>query len=253
MSTAPDIPWPDHQPEDPDIALAAITEATIEERRGRVLLMKLAGATFTTIAKEQKISITTARKDYEIALASHMGETPDLIVARHRAILIDVMRANYPKMMDGDKDAAAVILKALDREAKLFGLDAPTRVLTTVSDTEFHQEAARLIGRLQEIDPTSLKELTRVGHRPPPEPEQEPLDAETVDDDTAGERAAEPADQGADPGAPPAWPPPADPADPEGLDGTEPDAPEREAGVDAGAPDGDDEGSDYLDGWSNIE
>lgn len=253
--------------EDPDAELAAITEATIEERRGRVLLMKLAGATFTRIAKDEQISITTARKDYQIALQAHMGETPDLIIARHRAILIDVMRANYPKMMEGDKDAAAVILKALDREAKLFGLDAPTRVLASVSDIEFAHEASRLISRIADVDPTALKELTRVGPRP-----QEPLDVETVPmDGGPGEQGGQPAggERGAGQSPEAAWPSdpvvwvdylptdPAEPGDPPAPERADPQGPEPDPTGDAGALPGEagstDDSSDYLDGWSNID
>lgn len=262
--------WPDHQDEDPDVALAAITDATIEERRGRVLLMRLAGGTFTAIAKDQGISITTARKDYDIALSAHMQDTPQVGIARHRAIITDILRANYPKMMEGDKDAAATILRALDRDAKLNGYDAPTRVLASVSDVEFANEAARLIGRIQEIDPTALKELTRVGPRP-----QEPLDVETVDDPPADQDRDDPGGQrgGGEP-SPPAWPadpvayvdyvPEGEPDDtpepgdspaPERSDaqGTGADTPGDTGVVQGAAGDADGDSSDYLDGWSNID
>jgi hypothetical protein len=106
------------------------------------------------------------------------------MIARQRAIMTDILRANYPEMLSGNKDAAMVILKALDSERKMFGLDAPQRVLAAVNPVDFANEAGRLISRIQEIDPNALKELTRVGHQPSPiEPVQpaEPLDVETVE------------------------------------------------------------------------
>lgn len=164
--------------------LEAIRITSIEERRGKVLFMKLAGATFITIADECKVSVATVRKDYDIALRAQAGHwTPEKRIARQSAVMSDALRANYPAMMNGDpgerKDATVAILRMLEREAKLFGLDAPQRIIADVNPADFASEASRLISRIVQLDPSEIKELTRAGYQPP---RSEPLDVEEVTD-----------------------------------------------------------------------
>lgn len=144
-------------------------------RRTTVMFMRNAGSTWSTIAAEVGVSEKTCRADYAVVCRDINSEEPANIVARHRAVLFDIQRANYPLMMRGDKDAAQTILKALDREAKLLGLDAPTKLLAAVSGEDFANEAARLISRINELDPTTMRGLTR-GTRG-----NEIIDAEAVD------------------------------------------------------------------------
>ena len=160
MTTALDTP------EDDGDELARKRELLLA-RRTKVMFLRNAGATWPAIAEETGVSEATCRKDYAVVCRDINGEQPANIVARHRAVIFDIQRANYPAMMRGDKDAAATILKALDREAKLLGLDAPTRILAATSGEDFANEAARLIGRINELDPTTIKELTRVRRTDP--------------------------------------------------------------------------------------
>lgn len=164
MTTAVATPDPD----DGDDELARKREELLA-RRTKVMFLRNAGATWATIAAECGVSEATARKDYAVVCRDINAEQPANVVARHRAVIFDIQRANYPAMMTGDKDAAATILKALDREAKLLGLDAPTKVLAAVSNEDFAVEAARLIARINALDPTTLKELERVQRRHDPE------------------------------------------------------------------------------------
>lgn len=145
-------------------------------RRTKVMFLRNAGATWQAISKEVSVSIATCRKDYAVVCRDINNEQPADVVARHRAVIFDIQRANYPAMMRGDKDAAATILRALDREAKLLGLDAPTRILASVSDVEFANEAARLIERITTLDPTTMKELGRATSTGP-----QIIDAEATD------------------------------------------------------------------------
>ena len=140
----------------------AMPSEEIMARRTKVMFLRNAGATWPAIAAETGVSEATARKDYAVVCRDINSEQPANVVARHRAVIFDIQRANYPAMMRGDKDAAATILKALDREAKLLGLDAPTRILAAVSGEEFANEAARLIARINQLDPATAKELERV-------------------------------------------------------------------------------------------
>ncbi|AYD82060.1 Rnase E [Mycobacterium phage Saguaro] len=147
-----------------DSDLADFIDDAVLERRTKVMFLRNAGATLSAIAREVGVSVATVRKDLMIVRRDINNEQPEDVIARHRAVIFDIQRANYPAMMRGDRDAAATILRALDREAKLLGLDAPTRVLAGVSDVEFANEAARLIERIQQLDPTTLKELERAHH-----------------------------------------------------------------------------------------
>uniref|UniRef100_A0AB39AL08 Rnase E n=1 Tax=Mycolicibacterium phage phi1_186018 TaxID=3236641 RepID=A0AB39AL08_9CAUD len=158
-------------------------------RRTKVMFLRNAGATWAAVSKETGVSIQTCRKDYQVVCRDINNEQPADVVARHRAVIFDIQRANYPAMMRGDKDAAATILRALDREAKLLGLDAPTRILAGVSDVEFANEAARLIERITALDPTTMKELGRATNSAP-----RVIDAESTDlpDDEAGAAQAAP-------------------------------------------------------------
>ena len=167
-------------------------------RRTKAMYLKNAGATLAAISKECGVSIATVRKDLEIVRRDINNEQPMDVIARHRAVIFDIQRANYPAMMRGDKDAAATILRALEREAKLLGLDSPTRVLAAVSADDFANEAARLIDSIVNTDIDTLKELTH-RDRALPAPEADPLviDAELAD---APDAEADPV--GADGGEP---------------------------------------------------
>ena len=163
-------------------------------RRTKAMYLKNAGATLAAIAKENGVSIATVRKDLEIVRRDINNEQPMDVIARHRAVIFDIQRANYPAMMRGDKDAAATILRALEREAKLLGLDSPTRVLAAVSADDFANEAARLIDSIVNTDIDTLKELTHRDRALPTPPTAEPdyIEAECTELADAPDAEADP-------------------------------------------------------------
>ena len=187
-----------------DDDISVLINEELLARRTKAMYLKNAGATLSQIAKENGVSIATVRKDLEIVRRDINNEQPMDVIARHRAVIFDIQRANYPAMMRGDKDAAATILRALEREAKLLGLDSPTRVLAAVSADDFANEAARLIDSIVNTDIDTLKELT---HRdralPTPTPEPDYIECEEVpvpvDDAPAAEAVDAHADRQADP------------------------------------------------------
>ena len=160
-----------------DDDLDELLNSELMQRRFKVMFLRNGGVTWAAVAKEVGVSELTARKDYAAICRDLTSEDPSHIIARHRAVIYDIQRANYPAMMQGDKDAAASILRALEREAKLLGLDSPTKILAAVSGEDFANQAARLITRIQELDADTLKELTRGGA------EQQVIDAEVVEPD----------------------------------------------------------------------
>lgn len=229
----------DTHDDDGDDELARRREALLA-RRTKVMFLRNAGGTWPAIAAECGVSEATARKDYAVVCRDINGEQPANVVARHRAVIFDIQRANYPAMMRGDKDAAATILKAMDREAKLLGLDAPTRILAASSGEEFANEAARLISRINELDPTTIKELTRVRSHDPIVIDAD-QDAAVDDHDGRGDPAVV-ADPGVDDVAPPAR------HDGGDASGTGTDTPVDPAGIPRPAR----PAVDPL-GWSNID
>ncbi|AGT12970.1 helix-turn-helix DNA-binding protein [Mycobacterium phage KayaCho] len=222
-----------------DDDLSSLINEELLARRTKVMYLKNAGATWAQIAQQVGVSIATCRKDMAIVQRDINNEQPSQVVARHRAVIFDIQRANYPAMMRGDKDAAMVILRALHREANLLGLDSPTRVLAAVSAEDFANEAARLIESITSKDADTLKELTSANR--PITVEEVPLPEPEV----AGPDQGQPPAVAGEPDGPAAQPPGGSAAD-----GRAPtDAPERESRVpgQAGLPDLPDD-----DGWSNL-
>lgn len=150
-----------------DDDISSLIDNELLERRTKAMFLKNAGATLAKIAEETGVSIATVRKDLAIVRRDINNEPPMDVIARHRAVIFDIQRANYPAMLRGDKDAAMTILRALDRESRLLGLDQPVKMIAGVTNEEFANEAARLIERINALDPATLKELERAsGHDP---------------------------------------------------------------------------------------
>jgi hypothetical protein len=183
-----------------DDDIANMLNEELLERRVKVMFLRNAGGTWRQIAAECEVSEATVRKDYTIVCRDLNNEQPANVVARHRAVIYDIQKAMYPKMLRGDVKAATVILKALHRESNLLGLDAPTRIFADVGHVDFANEAARLITRIQQLDPATLKELQRGAPEhayidADVEPERVPA-SDQLDGEPAGgaARAAEPVD-----------------------------------------------------------
>lgn len=223
-----------------DDDISELINAELLERRTKVMFLRNAGATLQAIAKEVEVSVTTVRKDLALVRRDINNEQPTDVIARHRAVIFDVQRANYPAMMRGDVKAATVILKALHREANLLGLDAPTRILAGVSDVEFSNEAARLIERITALDPATLKELERVNRAHTP--------AQVIE----AEPATEVAPAGAGPQADAAVAASGEASDPVGDGGPAVHAELSDGGGDTAAVDPGGEPEDPDDDWSNI-
>lgn len=185
-------------------------DETTFERRIRVVMLRNAGVTFTDIARKESISTTQARKDLTAGLRDLLADTAEDMIARQRSVIIDVQKANYKKMLEGDVDAARLILSSLEREAKLFGLDAPTRVNVGVSDIEFAEKTAALIESVGGTPPADL--LKAIGHRADAighraGAARDGGDAAVIDAEVVTEDRAEPVAPAADPAPAPGWQP----------------------------------------------
>lgn len=166
-------PWNAHEDDD-----EVVHDEPLFERRMQVLALRNGGMTYRAIATHFEISEPTARRDEQWALRYVGGQDIETIINVQRSVILDMRRANYRDMLNGNKDAAKTILQGLDHEAKLLGLYAPVRVQTGPSHVEFSERAAQLIA---EVAPDTLKELIRgTSHDPAIQPQRPVIDVETV-------------------------------------------------------------------------
>ena len=153
------------------------------ERRLKALSLHNGGMTYRQIAAALDVSAETVRKDIRQARIEIVGESAEDMLARQRSILHDVVRKNYAQMLRGNKDATGHILKALDQEAKLFGLNAPARIAVGITKTEFAEKLADLLDVLDDDDTKEIKSHGRNAEqdRRDARAEDQPLDVEAVD------------------------------------------------------------------------
>jgi hypothetical protein len=132
----------------------------IAERRQRVVTMRNAGASWDRIAEQLGIAVRMAQSDVDYVMKNLIRIPADQMVQRQRAILLDIIRVEYPAAMDPTSPrhypALEKVLEVLRDERKLFGLDRPTRVELGISEDEFAARAAEL---LKITGPAPLAEL----------------------------------------------------------------------------------------------
>lgn len=136
--------------------------------------MRNAGATYERIAQQLGVSTQTVQSDISYAMRNWVKVPAEQMVERQRAIMLDILRVEYPAAMDPSSPrhypAVDRVLEVLRDERKLFGLDRPTRVELGISEEEFAARAAEL---LKITGDAPLRELARV----------EPLEAEVIAED----------------------------------------------------------------------
>lgn len=133
--------------------------------------LRAKGHTWAEIAKLAGYNrMQSAQAAVKLAMDRQEHESADNLRAVELARLERLHRAWYSKALDGDKDAAGVILRTSERRCKLMGLDAPT-LLQAVPPTMTREEAeAALLERLgrlpaitheaEEVDVTAVTVVT---------------------------------------------------------------------------------------------
>ena len=100
-------------------------------RAAKALDLRIAGATFRQIGAQCGVSERTAYYDVQDELAVLETVTGQ---KAERLRELELERCNkltlyfWPRVQKGDAHAARVVLAAMDRRAKLLGLDAPTKL-----------------------------------------------------------------------------------------------------------------------------
>ena len=206
-----------------------MNDEQLYERRHAFLTQRLAGGTYSAIAKRynekaleaamarggdptevETVSSTTVRKDCQRAKQELIDDaTREALRGEHRAIILDMRRANYAAMAGGDVDAAKIVMSTLQREAEMFGLDEPKRTQIGVgTDVEFANDLVDLIRAVGYQPPTDLLFAARGealdGEQPAiegvvvpfdldaPEPRPSAADGRTCPQDREASASAEP-------------------------------------------------------------
>lgn len=94
------------------------------ERAARVLALREAGAKFTEIAKLLDISTSTAHEDFTRAIRETFREPAETMIHLEAQRLDRLQAAHWKKATaKADVKSATVVLKIMERRARLFGLD----------------------------------------------------------------------------------------------------------------------------------
>jgi hypothetical protein len=152
-----------------------------QERRNEVLTLRAAGFTWRHISERTGVTVTTVQRDYEIAVRDSVRDTAQELAARQQAIITKTIHVNWAGFLQGEPAATKHVYQALERQARLFGLDAPARVRVAVTDEDFSVTMARMMVEIGLRPPPELAAALPAAEKPADLPE-EPVDAETVDD-----------------------------------------------------------------------
>lgn len=109
---------------------------------------------------------SAAKKAVDRALADEYGQgasTREQYRRQQLAQLDLLLSSKMPEALgrsDSANEAARVVLRALDRRARLLGLDAPTRVQVT---TELDMQIEELVTRLADLDDEPARKVAQLG------------------------------------------------------------------------------------------
>jgi len=131
------------------------------EREFQVWQYRVAGATFDQIAKKLDYADESGAR---AAFKRYVNRTKDEVLSKeirelHKQRLDVSLLAIWPSVERGDLDAIKVMLKILERDAKMFGIDTPVKTeveVTTYDGIYLRESTERLIEQLQEIEEAEI-------------------------------------------------------------------------------------------------
>jgi transposase-like protein len=128
------------------------------EKERQVVQYRQSGATFDAIAKKlDYANESSARAAFKRAMERMRDDVLNNEMRElHRQRLETALMAIWPDVVKGDLEAIKVMLKILERDAKLYGIDAPvkTEVEVTSYDGNLLRQRTREIVQI-------IRELTR--------------------------------------------------------------------------------------------
>ncbi|MGL4944450.1 MAG: helix-turn-helix domain-containing protein [Thermoguttaceae bacterium] len=99
--------------------------AKITGRRDEATKMYLEGNSLRAVADKLGCSHETIRTDVIESLKTYGNESREMLVAQKREQYAALLQAHWEAAKTGDIAAGAIVLKILESERKLFGIDAP--------------------------------------------------------------------------------------------------------------------------------
>lgn len=118
--------------------------------------LRAAGATFREIGDSLNIDPTWARTLVLKALEAAKYEAADVMRELEGQRLDRMQRAHWSAALAGDNNSTRTIIRIMERRARLFGLDAPTRLEVSEAafdHSELDRELAALLGAMSQENP----------------------------------------------------------------------------------------------------
>ena len=140
----------------------------VDETLGRRVALRLRaeGLSYKDIAAEMGVSQQTAHNwvTAELKVAQHETAESVAQLRELEALRLDrMLRKWLPKAEEGDAEAAGVILRIMDRRAKMFGIDAPTKTAAINMTSDINplllEAEARRMG-IPLVEPKEVPALT---------------------------------------------------------------------------------------------
>jgi predicted transcriptional regulator len=122
---------------------------------------KLAGRTFSAVARELGITPQYAGRLYKAEMAERaavIGELADRERALQDARLEALLAEHWPRI--ASPKSAEIVLRCLDRKARLYGLDAPTRLEHSGVVDVVHEASAERRQRILAETAAMVAEMT---------------------------------------------------------------------------------------------
>lgn len=119
-------------------------------RKAKALELRAEGLTWDEVAKQSGYkSPQAAQLSVRNALEATLKEPADHLRLIELQRLEMLQKTWFPKAVEGDRDAAAVVLKISERRSKLMGLDAPTQIQAIPPGMSREEAEAIVMKRLE--------------------------------------------------------------------------------------------------------
>lgn len=135
------------------------------DKENKVLELRRAGETWERIAAAVGYANASgAQKAYQRVVTRVQRESVDEIRDLELDRLDRLQRAYWtPAVVERDRRSAELVLKIMDRRARLMGLDAPSKVqaevITYDGNYDYDADIERIIGLLDEVDSSGPLQL----------------------------------------------------------------------------------------------
>jgi len=115
----------------------------VAKRRAQALELRISGHTYRDIADQMQCADSTAYELVQSALREIPAQNVEILRTEHDAMIRLLLSKLKPRIDKGEPRAIEVATKLLERLAKLWGLDAPTRQIMQVITEEAVDRAIR--------------------------------------------------------------------------------------------------------------